>query len=829
MSLGRAAVLPLDSKALARRLGARARALADQLAGSEWSAERVQLVASGLFGARLLAMRALGERFDRCAVQRVFAGNPATLDATSCAALAAPAGSALSRGVNDMIELLARADAAGVVGHQALLRFYEPFLAAFAPAVRRAHGVYYTPCELAAYVVEQVDRTLERECGVPSGLAAVSGRAADSPFMLDPAAGTGAFLTALIFSVHARMRAQAAREQSSERKAADAWQRYVPAHLLPRLAGFDVMTTACALAHLQVRLSLMATGYLLCGDERIEVHVADALQLVTRLDEVHVADAGTPAGILARSNVIVGNPPYARGAGRRSESWEVLLGPYKRPMRAEKNLQPLADDYVRFVRLAEHVLARHPVAVLGFVTNSTFLHGHLHRAMRESLSRTFPRIDVLDLGGSAKRTARAAGDARDENVFNVAQGIAVTVMARAPRLSAAQRHAALRGRRVDKLAALRAPCSIAYVPLPRSPAQRFVPQPQVPEEYATFPELPSVFSRSSIGAKPGDDKHLVAFEREALVPQLDAFRNSLREDPRRARTEAARRVLAFDEAFDPARVLAYAYRPFDVRFVYEDARLWTRPVRRLRECLDGSPLLLTTRFAHDGPFAHVFCTRLLPDVIFLSNKSAVNCFAFPQNALSVAAARTLFSEPVEPEALFAYLYAVLHSPTYRARYAAGLCLGFPRVPLARTAALVDALSHEGRELIALHLGERAATGFSAARYHGGAGPVPRGMTALRELPSDGQGGRRIALGDTAYFDGVDPQTWEQHVGGYQTCRKWLLDRERAKRPLSRSELAGYANLMAALGETRSRMQAIDAAIDAAGGFPAAFHGAGRAA
>jgi hypothetical protein len=464
-------------------------------------------------------------------------------------------------------------------------------------------------------------------------------------------------------------------------------------------------------------------------------------------------------------------------------------------MRGERNLQPLADDYVRFARLAEHLLARKSLAVAALVTNSTFLHGHLHRDMRASLASTFPRIEVLDLGGSTRRHARGTRTGRDENVFGVAQGIAVTLFGRAPRLSPAPvRHAALHGARAWKLEQLATPETIAWQPLGEQPASSlpFVPRSIVASEYAAFPSLLELFDFSSVAAKPGDDRHLVAFERDALVPQLEAFRAALRADPSLAKTEAARRVLDYEAPFDPSRVIPYAYRPFDTRFVYDDPRIWTRAVSRLRARIDGEPLLLATRFARDGAFAHVFATRLLPDVIFLSNKTSVNCFAFPRAALRVEAARDALGDAPERNAFFAYLYAILHATRYRERYAPAFAEGFPRIPMPTSRASFDRLAALGERLLALHLDE----------------PVDAPAT-----PTVPDAIRTASARDLACFESFAGASWHARIGGYQVCHKWLLDRARAGRTLDAAERARFASLVRALDATRACIVELDAAVE----------------
>ncbi len=779
----------------------------------------MQLVVCGLFGARLLALQRGDASFDRESVVRLLAGADDELGRVVGEAVFAREPRGLVELVDAAIAILATTALDARTPSEVLLGFYEPFLGTFDARERKARGVYYTPGELVAYVVAGVDQRLRTLSGRASGLATDVHDGEEPVFMLDPAVGSGVFLRELIRFVHMRLAARGRERGRSASQIRQAWQSYVPEQLLPRLAGLDVMPIPCALATLQVRLTLAATGYEATGHERVGVHRADALLLVEQLETT--APRSPALAALGAADVIVGNPPYARGGATRNAYWEALLEPYKQPVRAEKNLQPLADDYVRFVRVVEHLLGRKATAASGLVTSSTFLDGHLHRGMRASLCRTFPRIDVLDLGGNAKRYARGRAATRDENVFGVGQGIAVSFFTRAPDLSAAPvSHAVLRGSRASKLRQLHSPSGLTFSSLAADDSLRsFVPRARPPAEYQGLLPIDELFTASSIGAKPGDDAHLIAFEADELLPKLSTFRAELRARPELAQTEGARRLLAFAEPFLPSRVLPYAYRPFDTRFVYDDPRLWTRPVRRLRELVDGEPMLLTTRFARDGGFAHVFATRLFSDVIFLSNKTSVNCFAFPRSALS-----SQRLGPVERDVAFACIYALLHSSEYRARYASVLAEGFPRVALAREPLLLHALAELGQLLLAVHLGETDLSATAGPRYVSTqacpAKPSTLHLARLAAPESPVPDFVTVELDDAHRFEAVSRASWEQRVGGYQVCHKWLLDRARAGRELSRRDIERYMGIVRALDETRRLIGLLDATIADAGGLSA---------
>ena len=162
-----------------------------------------------------------------------------------------------------------------------------------------------------------------------------------------------------------------------------------------------------------------------------------------------------------------------------------------------------------------------------------------------------------------------------------------------------------------------------------------------------------------------------------------------------------------------------------------------------------------------------------------------------------------------PEDVFYYIYAILHSPTYRERYAEFLKIDFPRVPLTSDPALFWALAALGRELVALHLLESPAVLKPVTRY-----PVPgdnrveKGYPKYTRVESEPAG--RVHINQTQYFDGVPEAVWEFHVGGYQVLDKWLKDRR--GRQLSYDDLTHYQRVVVALQRTMALMGKIDEVI-----------------
>lgn len=688
-----------------------------------------------------------------------------------------------------------------------LPEFYEQLMGAGDVGVRRRLGVFYTPQPLAAHMVELLDTAL-REAGLMGGLldgrsyadlgwTPPTGVAPQAPVavLLEPAAGMGIFLQELVRF--------AKRTGCSE---------LALAGLLQRVRAFEIQPVACVLSRLLLRCVLREQGF-----------CADLARLPLLVDGDFLAAIVQRDPRLVGVSVVLGNPPYARSSRNKSEDLRAMMARYRVGLEGERNIQPLADDYIKFVRGVELTLAAAPLAVTCLVTNHSFLRGRLHRAMRSSLAESFPQVHVLDLHGNTK--VRRPGQ-RDENIFGIAQGVAVTLGVRppgggTPRLT----YRELRGRRVDKLACLQE----RRLPRPQTlPLDgKWAPCEPLPREYDRFVPLDELFDFYSVGGKPGDDSMLVGFEPEQLLSQLQVARGRLCQQ-RYGTTEAARRLQKrpLSRPFQPEGVIHYAYRPFDDRVAYYEPEIWTRPLRSLYARVDGRPILLTTRIVKDERFAHVFVTRCFPDVIALSPTSSVNCYAFPLATMRPEPLCEATGMQLTREEAFAYVYAALHSHTYRSRYLGGLRDGFPRVPVMKEAALIASLVARGGRLLALHLGEAAPRAEGPRFVDGGDRQIRRvPEDPCKEAPDNSEGeGFSLGVNERSCFEAVPRAAWSFRVGGYQVCRKWLLDRRRAGRQLSDHDVRHYCDMVARVQETVQLQRDIDSLIERFGGFPGAVHG-----
>ncbi len=350
--------------------------------------------------------------------------------------------------IDALVEIFLAADVAEILRNfgkstqteDPIIHFYETFLAEYDPALRKARGVWYTPQPVVSFIVRAVDEILKTEFDLPMGLADTSkvethGRASLQSVhrvqILDPATGTGTFLAETIKHIHKKFTGQQG-----------VWSNYVENHLLPRLNGFELLMASYAMAHLKLDLLLSETGYKPTtqsfghpskGGERLRIFLTNSL-------EEHHPDTGTlfanwlsqeanEANHIKRDApvmVVIGNPPYAVSSTNKSAWIEKLTADYKKNLN-ERNIQPLSDDYIKFIRFGQHFIEKTGEGILAYISNNSFIDGIIHRKMREELTKTFDKVYILDLHGNAKKKETAPDGSPDQNVFDIMQGVSINI------------------------------------------------------------------------------------------------------------------------------------------------------------------------------------------------------------------------------------------------------------------------------------------------------------------------------------------------------------------------------------------------------------------
>ncbi len=569
--------------------------------------------------------------------------------------------------VDDLAQLLGTADLEAVLADfgrrgvrlDPIMHFYETFLAAYDPALRKGRGVYYTPEPVISYIVRSVDHLLREQFDCREGLADHemthysdhdgNEREAHRVLVLDPACGTGSFLYAVVDHI---------RDYYEARGRAGMWRGYVKEHLLPRLFGFELLMAAYAMAHLKLGMQLAALdmpqaaradwAYPVDAGERLGVYLTNTLepgedQAPTMFGPLRALTAEARAAASVKRDlpimVVLGNPPYSGSSANESrrngtltwigkliEDYKIVDGLHY----GEKSRSWLQDDYVKFIRFGQWRIQQSRAGILAFITNHRYLNNPTFRGMRQQLMDAFTDIYVLDLHGSVKLRERTPDGGVDENVFDIQQGVAIGIFVKEPgkRGPARVRHADLWGEQEGKYAAL-AQSDITTTTWeelePASPNYLFQHwATDLESEYGNWPRITEIMSVNSTGVLTARDKLTVQHTSAEMMkvvrdfavqpPEIARSKYRLRQDAGGWTVQLAQDDLN-NSRLEDRLVTPILYRPFDTRYTFYTGNsqgfIWRPRKEVMRHMISGSNIgMSTTRSLEiQGGFEHVFISR----------------------------------------------------------------------------------------------------------------------------------------------------------------------------------------------------------------------------
>ena len=728
--------------------------------------------------------------------------------------------------------------------HDPMIHFYEDFLSEYNPKLRKSKGVWYTPQPVVGFIVRAVDEILQKEFNLPEGLADYStiekdvaveqsydGRTKDGMKhamkrfhrvqILDPATGTGTFLAEVVNQIYDRYRDQQG-----------IWQQYVEQHLLPRLNGFEILMASYAVAHLKLDMLLSETGYQHQSEKRLHVYLTNSLEESNNEPRTLFAQwlsrEAAEANVIKRDcpvMVVIGNPPYS-GESQNKGKWIMsLMEDYKKEPGGkqpldERNPKWLNDDYVKFIRLAQHYIEKKGEGIIGFINPHGYLDNPTFRGMRWNLLKTFDKIYTIDLHGNSKKKETCPDGSKDENVFDIMQGVSINLFVKTGKKGKDELgkvyHKDLYGLRQQKYDVLNDARieKIGYKEVqPKAPMYFFVPKDfELEEEYNKGFKVNELFKIYNVGVVTSNDATLV---------NSDA--NTLRNNVERINTKD----------YDKGLECKFAYRALDNRILYYDEGLIERARKDImghlltpgniamvvgKQCVDDWKYAFitdsVTNFNYIATAGRLGAGYVFPLYLYKENlgkkerivnlnKELYDRIAKGLNYLPCYDDNVLI-DPISdyngvlyPQALFDYIYAVLHSPSYRERYKEFLKIDFPRIPYPTDWEKFRDLAELGEELRQLHLMEDlpSKTGVTF--------PVAGSLQVDCYRWQD----NRVYINAEQYFDGVPESAWNFYIGGYQPAQKWLKDRKGMT--LSFEDVKHYGRIIYVLQQTERIMQEID--------------------
>lgn len=756
--------------------------------------------------------------------------------------------------IDDISEVLAVTDVYKILdeyfhkhkGKDTIVHFYETFLTEYDPKTREKRGVYYTSEPVVSYIVRSLHQILKEHFDKKDGFAN------QSVTVLDPAAGTLTFLAEA---------AKLAVEEFTSKYGEGAKENFIKEHILKNFYAFELMMAPYAVGHLKMSFLLEELGYKLHEDDRFKLYLTNTLEMEelaqTELPGmVSLSEESHLAGKIKKEQpilVILGNPPYSVSSANKSDFIEKEMEIYKEDVRAERNIQPLSDDYIKFIRFAQWKIDKSGKGIIGMITNNSYLSGLIHRGMRKNLLESFNEIYILNLHGNSRIGEKCPDGSKDENVFDIQQGVSISLFIKGKEQKGFGKvfYQDVYGLHEKKYAYLNKydVTSIKWTKLQPVEPYYFFLKKDFSEQatYSKFLSIQDIFVQSSTGVKTNRDHFLVDFNRKVLERRIQSMRDNKLDDKLFGKTynltdgnywnTARERAKVRDNENWPNQFYKYSYRPFDTRFIFYQPNLIEigrggASKEIMRQFFKENIGICLTRQLSTLNFLHVFVTDNITDMCFISIKTKETGYVFPlyiykqkDNPVkkSLSSVMMLFEPAAEylvkkpnlspalvekltkefkksptPEQIFYYIYAVLYSNIYRTKYAEFLKIDFPRISFTKDYKLFIKMGQYGEKLIDLHLLKSPELDSPIARFQG------KGKNKVEKLRYE-KG--KLHINNDQYFEGITPEVWEYQICGYQICDKWLKDRK--GRALSLEDVERYCKVVGAIQRTIEIQKKID--------------------
>ena len=768
-----------------------------------------------------------------------------------------------------------------------VIHFYEEFLTAYDKQQKVQRGVYYTPQPIVNFIVKAVDSVIKTEFDLEDGLASTEtkkikfmreakkrsagkitrGMVEDEKEVpaiqiLDPATGTGTFIRQVILQIYENFKKK--NEGMNEQKLHDAWNQYVPTHLLPRINAFELMMAPYAVAHMKLAMVLKDTGYEFKSNGRLNVFLTNSLEepgdsdnQITLWSDPLAMESVSANGVKKNTgiNICLGNPPYAGESANKGKWILKLINDYKTEPGGvvklqEKNPKWLNDDYVKFIKLGQEYIKKTQYGIVAYICPHGFIDNPTFRGMRWQLATSFDSIYILDLHGNAKKREVSPDGSKDENVFDIQQGVCIVLMiykSSKKNTLAKIFHADVFGSRESKYAFLNT-AELKNIPWKEvnssEPFYLFKPTSLVEDIPERF-DVSSLFIHSVMGFQTHRDNFAIAFTKNEISDRVDdMLNNSISDEQMSLRysisnnrdwqiNSARQRLHAMSEEQIEEKLTLCQYRLFDTRWCFLDESFMDYPrgnvfcnvsnknnivfgVGRQGLAIGDVEWCLATvsKYAMDANIfrrggvtaspLYIYDENVLYDTGRIPNLKESIIKRFEEKiGLEFVSEKTKDSNTFAPVDVLDYILAVLYSHKYREKYKDELRINYPQIPYPTTLEYFKSMSLLGTQLRMLITMENInlTNDFLASD---GSNLIDRYKLI----------NNKIYINKNQYFysetNAELKQLWDYTIGGTQPLQKWLKDRKGTQ--LTKKDIEMYLYIISATSQIIRIMDNIDIII-----------------
>lgn len=718
--------------------------------------------------------------------------------------------------IDDIVDVLKQTDVNTILKehHDPVIHFYETFLAEYNPEIRKRDGVYYTPDPVVSYISESLNWILINKFKKPTGFAD------ESVTVLDPASGTMTFMSKVIDITR------------QEFPHPGAMQKLVEEHILKDFYAFEIMMAPYTIGHLRMMTLLEDIGYEMKENDKFNLYLTNALAITglpvtkffTPTGKALIEETKSANKVKSKTNVlaILGNPPYSVDSKNKDGFILELMKSYKEingNKLEERNTKVIMDDYVKFIRFAQHKINKNGEGIIGFITNHSFIDNITFRGMRHSLMETFNEIYILDLHGNADKQEICPDGSKDENVFNIKRGVCISFFIKKKDTTGIKiYHKDLWGMQEFKYEWLLNNDfeNTEWEELePNEPNYFFTPQDEEHRnQYEMGWKVTDIFPVNNVGITTARDNLTIQFTKDEMWKVVQDFSRSpeeearvkynLRQDTRDWKIKLAQEGL-IETGPNEDKITTISYRPFDERYTYyinKSRSFLSMPRPKIMQYMLNKKNvgLLISRQQQTPGFKHVFITNDISESCVVSNKSKEGTYLFPlynnthtqsniENSF-IKLLTKIYNMKPSPENILYYIYGVLYSETYRAKYIGFLKTDFPQIPFTTSHEVFLKMALLGEQLADLHLMKSNSLNKIISPFKGD------GDFIIQKIKREDN---KVYINKNQFFDGIEDDVWEYEIGSYKVLDKWLKSHK--GRELTLEDITHFSKIVVALSET----------------------------